>query len=73
MRWGELSLTITHAPTHTHAHSFDLGLAWALYSDPNKLRRGWACLSLSQVNDVINDYVAEWMGAAALALKHLSS
>lgn len=63
--------TRTHA--HTHAHSFDLGLAWALYSDPNKLRRGRACLSLSQVNDVINDYVAEWMGAAALPLKHLSS
>lgn len=72
MRWG-LSLPITHIYARTHTHTFDLGLAWALYSDPNKLRRGRACLSLSQVNDVINDCVAEWMGAGALAFKHLSS
>lgn len=73
MRWRELPLTIKHTRKHANTHNFDLGLAWALYSDPNKLRRGRACLSLSQVNDVINDYVAEWMGAAALPLKHLSS
>lgn len=70
MRWGG---GFTAYYTHTHTHTCDVGLARALYSDPNKLRRGRACLSLSQVNDVINDYVAEWMGAAALAFKHLSS
>lgn len=71
--WG-LSLPIgcTHAHTHgTDAHS--CCLAWVLYTDPNKLACGRACLSLSQVNDVINDCVAAWMGAGVLAFKHLFS
>ena len=56
---------------HTHTHT--QGLVCVLYSDPNKLWCGAAGLSLSQVNDVINERVWERIGAGALAFKHLSS
>lgn len=67
-RWG---LSPPARCTRTHAHS--CCLAWVLYTDPNKLACGQACLSLSQVNDVINGRVAARMGAGVLAFKHLSS
>ena len=44
--------------------------AFASYSDPNKVWRGRAGLSLSQVNEVSNEHVAEWMWSL---FKHLSS
>ena len=67
MRWG----LFPHKHKHTHTHW--CSLAWVLYTDPNKLARGRACLSLSQVNDVINGCVAARMEAEVLAFKHLSS
>lgn len=64
---------VLHCPLNTPTHIFDPGMAWALYSDLNKLRRGCVGLSLSQVNDVINETVVLWMEAGVLAFKHLLS
>lgn len=51
----------------THTQACYLGWTEVLYSDLNKLWRGHTGLSLSQVNYVINEAVAEWMGTGVFS------